>query len=351
MSILHEASSSAKIPIVRWGIAGAGDIANRVMAPAMRAAPHAELVAVARRDQAAAEDFAATHGAQRAYCSIEALAADPDIDAIYVATPVARHYPDTLIAAAHGKHVLCEKPMALSVAEAERMRDACAKAGVYLVPCFYQRFNARHQQIRNLLTEGAIGRITAVRINFSGRVPDQPRGWRQDPAVSGGGCYMDTGSHCIDLLRFLCGEIVGATAYVDTLAAAYPVEDTVTSLLRLASGAHAVITTYWSIDDAEPQRRSMLEILGTQGVITSAPLHDKQSGGTLSITTRAGTQSYIYQQSTHVALLESFATALGAGQSPSPTAADGIAVQRVIAAVYEAGRTGTVVPITHDSKP
>jgi predicted dehydrogenase len=332
-------------PVVRWGIIGAGDIAHRVMAPAMRQAPHAELVAVMRRDRVAAEAFATEHGARRAYDRVEALLADPEIDAVYVATPVHRHLPDTLAAAEYGKHVLCEKPMALTVAEGEAMRAACDRAGVRLMICFYQRFNARHQQIKALLAAGRIGRVTAVRLNFSGRFADRPGAWRQDPAAAGGGCYMDNASHCIDLLRFLCGEVVAASALVDTLAASYPVEDTASSLLRLASGAHAVVTSYWSSGDPDAERASVLEILGTHGAIVATPLHDKFSRGRLTLVTAAGEEQFTVEASTHVALLEDFAARLASGAPPSITADDGLAALRVVAAVYESARTGRLVPV------
>jgi predicted dehydrogenase len=329
--------------IVRWGIVGAGDIADRVMTPALRDSPRGDLVAVARRDQAAAEAFAERHGARRAYTSVEGLCDDPEVDAVYVATPVDRHCPDTLAAAARGKHVLCEKPMALNVAEGERMRAACAEAGVQCMVCFYQRFNARHRQIKALLDAGAIGRVTAARMNFSGRSPDRPGAWRQDPARAGGGCYMDNASHCVDLLRYFFGEIISVSALVDTLAARYPVEDTATSLLRLANGVHAVVTSYWSTDDPDVERNSLLEILGTDGAIVSTPLHDKFSRGRLVVATRSGERSYSYDESTHVAVLEEFAEALAAGRPPAITANDGVAALRVVEAVYESSRVGRAI--------
>jgi predicted dehydrogenase len=330
---------------VRWGIIGAGDIAERVMAPAMRAAPQSELVAVTRRDRAAAEAFAARHGARRAYDNIEALLRDPDVDAVYIATPVVRHCPDTLAAAAHGKHILCEKPLALTVAEGEQMRAACAAAGVQFMTCFYQRFNARHRQIRALLAAGAIGQVTAARWNFSGRSADRPGAWRQDPAEAGGGCYMDNASHCVDLLRFLLGEIVAVSAFVDTLAACYAVEDTATSILRLASGAHAVITSYWSTGDPADERNSRLEIFGTEGAIVSTPLHDKFSRGRLTVATSAGEQHFTYEASTHVALLAEFAAALAEQRPPAITVDDGLAALRTVQAVYESARTGATVGV------
>jgi predicted dehydrogenase len=338
------------VPRVRWGIVGAGDIADRIMAPAMREALHSELVAVARRDRAAAEAFAEKHRAERAYETVEDLLGDPEIDAVYVATPVWRHCPDTLAAAARSKHILCEKPMALNVGEAERMRAAVEAAKVQLMICFYQRFNARHRKLRELLTARAIGQVTAVRLNFSGRFPDRPGAWRQDPALSGGGCYVDNASHCVDLLRFLFGDIVAVNAFVDTLAASYPVEDTATSIFRLANGAHAMVTSYWSADDPDEHRNSVLEIAGTEGAIVATPLHDKFSRGQLTVSNRAGDQRYTFEQSTHVAVLEDFAAALAEGRPPGVTAADGIAALRVVEAVYEAARSGQTIKLKPESR-
>src|SRR5207244_9227035 len=116
------------------------------------------------------------------------------------------------------------------------------------------------------------------------------------------------------LLRYFFGEVVAAGAFVDTLAARYPVEDTATSILRLADGAHAVVTSYWSTGDPDEERTSMLEILGTEGAIVSTPLHDKFSRGRLTVATAAGERSYTFAESTHVALLAEFAAGLAEGR-------------------------------------
>ncbi len=328
---------------IGWGISGAGDIAERVTAPAMRRAPNCQLVAVARRDLFAASEFARRHGAQRAYGSVGELVFDSEVDAVYIATPVARHLPDTLAAARAGKHVLCEKPLALTAAEGEEMRRACELAGVVLMPCFYQRFNARHRKIQELLAEGAVGTVTAVRVNFSGRNPGRPGDWRQNPAQSGGGCYIDNGSHAIDLLRFFFGEIIEVVAFTDTLAAQYLVEDTASSILRLRGGAHAVVTSWWSTGDPDEDRNSVIEIHGTEGIIISSPLHDKFSRGQLQVLARGRVESFEFVESTHEMVLEAFCYAVTEQRPPPITARDGIAALRVVEAVYESSRTRRVV--------
>lgn len=331
---------------IRWGILGAGDIADRIMAPAMRAAGGAELVAVMRRDRCAAEAFAERHGALRAYDRVDHLVNDPAVEAVYVATPNHRHQADTLAAAAAGRDVLCEKPLALSVEGAEAMIRACDAAGVRLGTCFYQRYNTRHREIARLLETGRIGRITAVRMSFSSRSQERPGAWRQDPARGGGGSFTDTAVHCVDLLRYLFGEVREVAAFFDTFAATHVVEDTASALFRLEGGIQAVVTSHWSTADPAESRSSVIEIGGTDGTIVSWPLHDKFSRGTLLVATgddaAAPSEGAIGvpESSTHVALLDDFAAARAAGRPFPISGADGLAAQRVLEAADESARTG-----------
>ena len=332
-------------PPVRWGIIGAGDISRRVMAPAMRATQCSELVAVMRTTQAGAEEFAHEHGARRAYDDVEALVRDPEVEAVYVSTPVDQHCPNTLAAAAQGKHVLCEKPLALSVVEGEAMRQACRDAGITFMTCYYQRFSARHRKIKELIQAGDIGRVTAVRWNFSGRYPTGPGIWQHDPARAGGGPFTDLGTHGVDLMRFLVGEIIAVTAFVDTLVESYAVEDTASAILKFGNGAQGVATAHWSTGDPDEHRNSYVEVLGTDGVILSSPLHDKFSRGRLVVATKEGETSYEFDQSTHALVLEEFAAALAEGREPAITIEDGIRAQQIVEAVYESSRTGRMVQL------
>ena len=331
---------------IRWGIVGAGDIADRIMAPAMRAAAGAELVAVMRRDRGAAEAFAERHGALRAFDRVDDLLADPDVEAVYVASPNDAHLPNTLAAVAAGRDILCEKPLARTVPEADEMIRASEAAGVRLATCFYQRYNARHQEIRRLLAAGRIGQVTAVRINFSSWFPETPGAWRQDPARGGGGSFTDMGVHAVDLLRFLFGDVHEVTAFVATLAASHRVEDTASALLRLDGGIQALVTAHWSTFDSAESRSSVIEIGGTDGTIVSWPLHDKFSRGSLLVAAREGggdpveSAIPVPERSTHVALLDDFAAARNAGRPFPISAHDGLAAQRVLEAVAASARTG-----------
>ena len=337
---------NSPIPHVRWGIVGASDIADRVMAPAMRASSSAELVAVASRSPERARAFADRHEVARTYESAEALASDPDVDAIYVATEVDRHLADVLAAARAGKDVLVEKPIARTAAEGQEMVDACAVAGVRLGTCFYQRYNTRHLRIRELTATGRIGRVVTATLNFSGRSPEREGAWRQDPRRSGGGSFIDSASHCVDLLRFLFGEVRQVAAFTATLAAGYAVEDTATAILWLDGDVHATISAHWSTTDPSDARSSVIAVGGSEGTIVSWPLHDKFSRGTLLVADATGEEEIpLPEASTHVALLDDWAARRAAGLPPAITGADGVAAQRVVDAVYESGRSGRMVTL------
>lgn len=333
---------------VRWGILGAGKIAESQMAPAIAAAPGHELAAVSRRDLGAAELFAKRHGARRAYDSVEALLEDDRVNAVYVATPPHLHARETVLAAEAGKHALVEKPMAMTTAEAREMIDACRASGVLLTVCHYQRFNARHQRIKSLLEEGAIGQVTAARINFSDRFPPQAGFWHHDPEISGGGPMMDLGIHCIDLLRYLCGRVETVAALAETLVDSSPVDDTATLLLRMANGAQAVITSHWTTANHQPEQTNGLEICGTEGSIRAAPISAKDSAGTLIVSTADEIRDYGVEPGglrPHVALLEAFGEAVS-GEGPNPIPGEeGLAGLAVVEAAYGSARSGQFVAL------
>ena len=330
---------------VNWGIIGMGDIADRVTAPAMCQAEHNRLVAVMRRDPKKAEELARKHGVAKHYGSVDEIIQDDEIDALYIATPVHAHAAQTIQAAENGKHVLCEKPMAMNPQEGERMIAACEANGVKLMVCYYQRFNRRHQRIKEWIAAGAIGQVTAARMSFSGFLPEDPTSWRQKPELSGGGNLMDCGSHCVDLLRYLVGEITQVSALVDTLAFDYAVDDTATMLLKFESGAHATVSSHWSTLMPDQDEGSTLAIYGTKGTILSAPLHDKQSRGTLKLLTATEQAEFHFEQSTHVAMLEAFAASIERDEPVPIPGQDGLRVSKIVAAAYESAKVGKAITI------
>ncbi len=266
------------LSVVRWGILGCGDVAEKKGGPALYKAEGSELVAVMRRDKAKAEDFARRHGAKRAYDREEDLLADPEVDAVYIATPPHLHAPQTVRAARAGKRVLVEKPMALNVAECDTMIAACREASVSLHVAYYRRFYPKFVAAKAALENGEIGRVVGARLLLCALSPGG--GWRVDPAVSGGGHFVDVGSHRLDMLCHLLGDVAEVYGVAENLPAGHAAENDVALAIRFASGALASASFHF---ETRPGR-DVLEVYGTEGTLTLDPF----DGETLTVRTAAG---------------------------------------------------------------
>ena len=216
---------------VRWGLIGCGDVAEVKSGPALQKAEGSALVAVMRRDRAKADDFARRHGVPRAYTEADALISDPEVDAVYVATPPSSHFELALKVAAAGKPCLVEKPMAANHAECLRMIEAFRAARRPLWVAYYRRALPRFLKVRALLRDGAIGQVTAVHMYVSDPLAtgESARVWRFNPAISGAGLFLDLASHYFDIVDFLVGQITAATGFAINTGKSYAPE---TSPLR-----------------------------------------------------------------------------------------------------------------------
>lgn len=250
---------------MRWGILGCGDVAEKKGGPALYQAEGSELVAVMRRDLEKAEDFARRHGARRAYATVEGLLSDPELDAVYIATPPHLHCEQTLQAAAAGKHVLVEKPMALDVAECDQMIAACAAAGVSLHVAYYRRYWPKFQAIKAALEDGALGTVLGARLQLCTLAPAS--GWRIDPAVSGGGHVVDVGSHRLDMLLYLLGDVTGVQGFAANRLGHHAAENDSVFALQFASGVVGSACFHF----ATRPSRDVLELFGTEGTLTCDP--------------------------------------------------------------------------------
>src|SRR5690554_6321079 len=206
----------AEEALIRWGILGCGEVTEVKSGPALQRAPGSALVAVMRRDAARAEDYARRHGVPRWYADADALVADPEVDAVYVASPPSSHAPLAIRALRAGKPVYVEKPMALDAGECTAMLDASRDAGQPLFVAYYRRALPRFLKVRELVAEGAIGQPRRVRVQLhrtlDPRYADSAAlPWRVRPELSGGGLFVDLGSHTLDLLDFLLGPVVEAS--------------------------------------------------------------------------------------------------------------------------------------------
>ena len=219
---------------IRWGIIGCGDVCEMKNGPGLYKADHSELVAVMRRDGAAAEDFAKRHNVARWYTDGQAVIDDDEVDVVYVATPPSTHCEYALAAAEAGKPCLVEKPMACNAVECEQMVEVFKDKGLPLWVAFYRRALPRFLKMRELLTEKKIGQLTSVHIVHYARAPeaDRSRAWRYDPKIAGAGGFYDVGSHGLDILDFLVGPITSVSGSAIHTGGDYAVEDvTVLSFL------------------------------------------------------------------------------------------------------------------------
>ncbi len=256
--------------VVRWGILGCGDVTEVKSGPGFQKAARSQLVAVMRRNGALAQDYARRHGVPRWYDDARALVNDPEVDAVYVATPPGAHLEGVLLAAAAGKPVYVEKPMARHTPECDAMIAACARAAQKLFVAYYRRAMPRFVRVKELLDGGAIGALTAVSYRLT--TPSPPnfdptkKTWRLDATDSGGGLFLDVGSHALDLIDFYCGPLPLASVHGEAarLAADSGVEDAVTMTFRTAAGVPGAAL----FNFASTVREDVMELTGTKGRIT-----------------------------------------------------------------------------------
>jgi 1,5-anhydro-D-fructose reductase (1,5-anhydro-D-mannitol-forming) len=253
---------------IRWGAIGCGDVCEVKSGPGFQKASGSELVAVMRRDRDKAADYAARHGVPRFYADAEALVADPEVDAVYVATPPSTHLLYTRLAARAGKPVYVEKPMAPTRADCDQMIAACAQAGVPLFVAYYRRALPRFVRIASLLQEGRLGDVQAVTVTLV-RPPEpglDPANlpWRVRPEIAGAGLFLDLASHTLDLLDHLLGPLANVQGQAGNRGGLYAAEDTVSGSFQFPNGAHGL--GLWCFVSGEKTDR--VEIIGSRGRVT-----------------------------------------------------------------------------------
>jgi len=330
---------------IKFGVIGCGNIIRRAMGRAFQEAPGADLTAVMDTNPAKAEETAARYGAQKTYGGLDDLLADEEIEAVYVAVPVHLHKEVTLEASAAGKHVLCEKPMAMDVAECLSMIQACRKAKVKLMIGFMMRFHPCHRKAREMIQNGELGRIVLVRAQQSYEYPTDPNAWQQKKELSGGGALMDAGSHCIDLLRFLTGEDVReVVSFTDNLAFEYNVEDTATVLMRFKSGTQGVVDACFSTPDDSVEQR--LEIYGTKGSILGSGTISPFPKGELVIHVQGRSGPYEYEPADlYVQEIQHFVSCIEEDKEPICSGTDGLKAQEVMSAAYTSAKQNKVIAL------
>jgi predicted dehydrogenase len=300
---------------VRWGIIGVGDVTERKSGPGFQQAERSELVAVMRRNGDLAADYARRHDVPRWYDDADELINDPEVDAVYVATPPDSHREYATRVARAGKAVYVEKPMARTAMECEEMISACDEAGVALFVAYYRRAMPRFVTVKELLDSGRIGQPRSVSIRNEQPAPlgDADHGdWRVDPEISGGGYFVDLGSHILDLLDWLLGPVTSAAGMATNRGAHYPAEDLVTGVFSFRSGVAGV--GVWNYDSFRHQ--DQIEIIGTAGALHFSCFSDDP----LRLFTAHGAEQITapYPETVQQPLIQTVVNALtGHGESPS----------------------------------
>ncbi|QDV90463.1 1,5-anhydro-D-fructose reductase [Phycisphaerae bacterium RAS2] len=321
---------------VRWAIVGCGRVAQRRVAPVFARLEGAILHAFCSRDAARAREFAGQFGAPAAHGSLDDLLADRDVDAVYVALPNVLHAPTAMRCLAAGKHVLCDKPLALSADEARAMAGAARKAGRTLSVLHQQRFHPANQRLLELIRTGALGRLLSIRIHIGFFYPPGDL-WRLDPARSGGGAWMDLAPHALDMMLQCGGPLRVIGGRVRNLCFDYPVEDDARAEIAFESGAVGTVETsycahaYGGRIEAYGDRASYI----ADGTMQAAPRYRtmlRKAGDEMEIDERAATVDCFELA------VQDFSAALLEGRPPRVSLDDALAVMENVDSLYRMAR-------------
>lgn len=314
-----------------WGLIGCGDIARKRVAPALRDLESCEFVGVSRERAELAKSFAEEFGAQRGYRSWADLIADDAIQAVYLATPVGLHAAQAIAAAEAGKHVLCEKPMAMNVAECDRMIAAAGANQVKLGVAYYRRFYPVINRVKELIASGEIGQPVIAQINafeFFNPESHHPRAWLLQKNRSGGGPMFDFGCHRIEVLTNIFGPISQIQAQVANVIFEREVEDTATALFRFESGVCATL----SVTHAAHEAQDTFDIFGSGGSIHISNLNE----GAMLVSSSEGERHETHppDSNLHAPLIRDFAEAVLSNREPLVNGAAGRMVAVITEQIY-----------------
>jgi len=320
---------------ISWGIIGVGDVTEVKSGPAFYKIEHSALVAVMRRDEAKLKDYAFRHNVNKFYTSADDLINDPEVNAIYVATPPSSHKEYAIKAMQAGKPVYVEKPMAMNYAECEEMKKVSEETGQKLFVAYYRRALSYFLQVKELIDNGKIGEVLTVNVQYfrKASVTDVDPGqqtWRVKKDIAGGGYFFDMAPHTLDILDFLIGEIEEAKAFVGNLGGYYDVEDTITTAFRFKSGVMG--TGIWNFVSSKVSERDIVEITGTKGSVS----FNTFLFGPIVLTTTSGINHYEAIQPEHIQqpLIQTIVDELrGNGRCPS-SAESGARTSRVMDMIF-----------------
>lgn len=338
---------------IGWGIISTGRHPDSKMAPAINASEGGYIAAVMSRDLGRAQAFAAKHDALSAVDNIESLIEDPNVDAVYIASPNFLHAEQTIKAAKAGKHVLVEKPMALSIVDAVQMIEACSRFSVTLAVGFHLRAHDAHQQMRKLVLNGDLGKVNFAEANWGRGIRGQEvpplrsglQAWWDEPTMIGAGAFMATGVHCVDLLRYtLDDEIISVNATTDATQSK-PLEEFAHLVFEFSKGTIATVMTGRKTPD---YYRNEIGLYGTLGSAVTNSTIDMNQAGSLSASTDIVSISTEYDHdpiNLYKVQVEKFQNSLSGNHQPLATGTDGLRAVEVTGAMLESARINAKVKL------
>lgn len=328
---------------IRWGLIGASTIAKQFMIAAIRNQPDGEIVAVMSSSPRRAAEYARENDIANGVASLDELL-DSGIDAVYISTTNELHLEQALAAAKAGKHVLCEKPLALNTADARAMLDACEKAGVVLGTNHHLRNAGSHRAMRDAIKAGRIGKPIAARVFHSVCLPPHLQGWRIEKPQAGGGVVLDITVHDADTLRFvLDADPVGVTAITHSSGmASGGLEDQAMCLWRFSSGviaqSHEGFTTKFA--------GTGFEVHGEEGSLIATGVMTQKPVGTVILRTDKGEEELTFERDDlYTRSLGFFHAAIRGEGQPSATGRDGVWSLAAAEAALQSAKTGKIVKI------
>jgi 1,5-anhydro-D-fructose reductase (1,5-anhydro-D-mannitol-forming) len=329
-----------------WGLIGASTIAREWVIDAIRAQAGNEVLAVMSSDAGRAASYAQANAIGSHGTSLDALLSDPRINAVYISTTNELHKEQTLAAAAAGKHVLCEKPLALNLADAREMVAACARAGVVMGTNHHLRNAATHRQIRDLVRDGAIGKALYARVFHAVFLPPHLQGWRINNSAAGGGVILDITVHDADTLRFILGAEPTTAIALSQQAnlASGELEDGVMAVLRFDNDVLVQLHDAFTVKHAG----TGLEVHGTEGSIIAHDVMTQRPIGRIILRNADGEKeiSVKHENLYHRALAAFNAAMRGEGQ-PAASGEDGVRSLATALAVRESARTGKQIAVRY----
>lgn len=328
---------------MRWGLIGASTIAAEHMIGAIRSQPGQQVVSVLSSSADRGAAYAAAHGIGHATTVLDDLLAR--CDAVYISTTNEKHRDEALAAIAAGRHVLCEKPLAMTLADARAMVDAASAAGLVFATNHHLRCAGSHRTIRELIAAGRIGQVLSVRIFHAVLLPEHLRGWRLDNPAAGGGVIVDIVVHDADTVRFHLGE---DPAEVVAMSAAtglgQGVEDSVMSVWTMPSGA--MVQTHESF--THRFAGNGIEFHGTDGSIRARNVMSQRPTGEVTLTDADGARAISFDShNLYERALAMFHDAVQGKGRPSADGVDGVKSLAIAKAVAEAARSGRRIAVDY----